>query len=256
MGVALGDYLNNGRFSIVVSHFSDEYATLYRNDAKNNFEDVSHSAGIAKASMPYVGWGDAFVDLNNSGWQDLVVVNGHVYPQVDSFDAGTSYREPKLVYLNQHDGTFREAGAETGSAVRTPQVSRGLAVGDLFHRGALDLVVENLEGGPMILQSIPDPSNHWISLGLEGAPRNKLALNARVQVTTGETTQLQEIRSGGSYLSQSDLALHFGLGAAGHADKVVVIWSNGTTQVFTNVAADHFYRLKQSEKLVTVDQKK
>ncbi len=245
MGVAIGDYLNNGRLSILVSHFSEEYATLFRNDGSFNFFDVSHAAGIARASVPYVGWGDAFVDLNNSGWQDIVLVNGHVYPQVDNSNAGTAYREPKLVYINQHDGTFREAAAETGKAATVPQVSRGLAVGDLFHRGALDIVVENLVGGPMILESKPNPANHWISLRLEGAPKNRLALNARVRVTTGKLVQLSEVRSGGSYLSQNDLALHFGLGAAAKVDKVEVMWPHGETQVFTGVQADHFYKLTQ-----------
>jgi hypothetical protein len=251
MGVALGDYRNSGRLSILVSHFSDEYATLFRNDGGFNFSDVSHAAGIARASVPYVGWGDAFVDLDNSGWQDIVLVNGHVYPQVDNSNAGTSYREPKLVYLNQHDGTFKEVGADTGKAALVPQVSRGLAVGDLFHRGALDIVVENLVGEPMILESKPDPANHWISLRLEGAPKNRLALNARVRVTTGKLVQLGEVRSGGSYLSQSDLALHFGLGSAAKIDKLEVLWPHGGTQVFTGVQADHFYRLKQGDASLT-----
>jgi hypothetical protein len=247
MGVALGDYLNKGRLSIAVSHFSDEYLTLFRNDGDLSFSDVSHSAGIALPSVPYVGWGDAFVDLDNSGWQDLVLVNGHVYPQVDSRKGGTRYREPKLIYLNQHDGTFREASADTGKAVGVPQVSRGLAVGDLFHTGAMDLVVENLAGSPMILESKPNPANHWMSFNLEGATKNRLALNARVKVTTGTMVQLGEVRSGGSYLSQSDLSLHFGLGLAEEADTVEIFWPNGGTQVFHHVKADRFYKLKQGD---------
>ena len=253
MGVALGDYLNTGRMSIAVSHFSEEYAALYRNDGNFSFTDVSHLAGIAKPSSPYVGWGDAFVDLTNSGWQDLVVVNGHVYPQVDDAKAGIAYREPKLIFLNQHNGTFREVGALTGNAATIPQVSRGLAVGDLFHRGVLDLVIENLDGSPMILEPKPIPSNHWVSFALEGAPTNRLALNARIRVTTGTLQQLQEVRSGGSYLSQSDLPLHFGIGKSRTLDKVEVLWPNGPTQTFTNVAPDHFYTLKQNGKLILAD---
>jgi hypothetical protein len=253
MGIALGDYLNNGKMSIAISHFSEEYAVLYRNDGNLSFTDVSHQAGIAHPSVPYVGWGDAFVDLSNSGWQDLVLVNGHVYPQVEDAKAGIAYREPKLVYINQHNGTFREMSAATGQAVLIPQVSRGLAVGDLFHRGVLDLVVENLVGGPMILEPKPNPSNHWVSFALEGTPTNRLALNARIRVTTGTLQQLQEIRSGGSYLSQSDLHLHFGLGSARTIDKVEVIWPNGSTQTFTNVQPNHFYALKQNGNLVLSD---
>ena len=253
MGVAVGDYLNNGKMSIAISHFSEEYAALYRNDGGFNFTDVSHMAGIAQPSVPYVGWGDAFVDLSNSGWQDFVLVNGHVYPQVDDAKAGIAYKEPKLVYINQHNGTFREMGAATGKAVLIPQVSRGFAVGDLFHRGVLDLVVENLVGGPMILEPKPTPSNHWVSFALEGSPNNRLALNARIRVTTGTLHQFQEIRSGGSYLSQSDLHLHFGLGSARTIDKVEVMWPNGSTQTFTKLQPDHFYSLKQNGKLVLSD---
>lgn len=248
MGVAVGDFENKGRMSVAISHFSDEYMTLYRNDGGMSFTDVSHPAGIARATATYVGWGDAFLDLNNAGWLDLVVVNGHVYPQVDSAKLGIHYREPRVVFLNQHDGTFREApgGADRG------QVSRGLAVGDLFNRGALDVVVENLTGGPQVLSSRPDAAHHWVSLQLEGAPRNRLALNARVRVTAGGVTQLGEVRSGGSYLSQSDLRLHFGLGAAKGIDLIEVEWPGGTAQTFRGVAGDRFYRLKQGGELVGV----
>ncbi len=132
MGVALGDYMNNGLMSIAISHFSDEYAVLYRNDGGLSFSDVSRNAGIARDSIPFVGWGDAFLDLDNSGWLDLILVNGHVYPQVDSAKIGSTYREPMLVYQNQRNGKFREVGALTGTAARVPQVSRGLAVGGLL----------------------------------------------------------------------------------------------------------------------------
>jgi enediyne biosynthesis protein E4 len=249
MGLAIGDFENKGRMSIAISHFSDEYMALYRNDGDMNFTDVSHSAGVAHATEPYVGWGNAFLDLNNSGWLDLVLVNGHVYPQVDSAKLGIHYREPKLVFLNAHDGTFREATAKVGDALVVPQVGRGLAVGDLFNRGALDLVVENLTGGPQMLSSRPDPSHHWVSVELEGAPRNRLALNARVRLTANGVTQLGEVRSGGSYLSQNDLRLHFGLGAAKNIDTLEVLWPGGATQVFHAVAGDRFYKLKQGGEL-------
>jgi enediyne biosynthesis protein E4 len=245
MGLAVGDFENKGRMSIAISHFSDEYMALYRNDGDMNFTDVSHSAGVAHATETYVGWGDAFLDLNNSGWLDLVLVNGHVYPQVDNAKLGIHYREPKLVFLNAHNGTFHEATANVGEALTIPQVGRGLAVGDLFNRGALDIVVENLTGNPQILSSKPNPSNHWISIELGGAPRNRLALNARVRVTANGQTQLGEVRSGGSYLSQNDLRLHFGLGTAKGIDTLEVLWPGGTTQVFHGVAGDCFYKLKQ-----------
>jgi len=245
MGVALGDYLHTGWMSILISHFSEEYATLYRNDGSMSFTDVSHAAGIVRATAPFVGWGDAFLDLDNSGWLDMILVNGHVYPQVNNAKMGATYREPKLVFQNQRDGTFKNVSEQAGSAVSVPQVSRGLAVGDLFNRGRLDIVVENLTGAPMILEAKSNPSNHWVSFELEGNPVNRLALNARVRLTTGEVQQLGEVRSGGSYLSQSDLRLHFGLGDRARIDEVQILWPNGSTQVFRDVAVDRFYHLKQ-----------
>jgi hypothetical protein len=166
---------------------------------------------------------------------------------------GTAYREPKLVFQNQRDGTFANVSAQTGSAAAVPQVSRGLAVGDLFNRGRLDIVVENLTGAPMILEARSNPSHHWISFELEGNPANRLALNARVCITTGKIRQSGEIRSGGSYLSQNDLRLHFGLEDAARIDKVEVFWPNGHAQVFQDVIADRFYHVKQGE---TLTQKK
>ena len=135
MGVALGDYTRTGRESIAVSHFSEDYAVLYRNDGGLNFTDVAHTAKIAPPTHAYVGWGDAFLDTDNRGLLDFILVNGHVYPQVDRAELGIAYREPKLLFWNNGDGTFREVSSEAGPALRLPQVSRGLAVGDLFNTG-------------------------------------------------------------------------------------------------------------------------
>jgi hypothetical protein len=247
MGVALGDYEHKGLFSLAISHFSDEYAALFRNNGALNFTDVSYAAGIARSTTPYVGWGDAFFDLDNDGWPDLIIVNGHVYPQVDTKDIGTTYHEPKLLYLNQHDGTFRDISKLAGPAIQIPQVSRGLAVGDLFNDGRLEIVVENLEGEPMILQTQGGPRNHWVSFELEGAKGNRLALNARIRATAGDLVQLDQVQSGGSYLSQSDLRIHFGLGGHEKVDKLEVFWPSGKVETLTNVAADHFYILKEGE---------
>ena len=177
-------------------------------------------------------------------------MNGHVYPQVDTKDIGTRYREPKLLFLNQHDGTFRNASKLAGPAIQIPQVSRGLAVGDLFNDGHLELVVENLEGSPMILRPEGGPKNHWISLELAGTKSNRLALNARVQVTAGNLTQLGEILSGGSYLSQNDLRLHFGLGNHDKVDTVEITWPSGEKETLKNLAADHFYSVLEGQGVV------
>jgi len=245
MGVALGDYEHKGLFSIAITHFSEEYAALYRNNGGLNFTDVSYTSGIARGTEPYVGWGDAFFDLDNDGWPDLIMVNGHVYPQVDIKDIGTRFREPKLLYLNQHDGTFRDISKLAGPAIQIPQVSRGLAVGDLFNDGHLEIVVENLEGEPMILRTEGGPRNHWISFQLEAAKGSPLALNARLRATAGDLVQQDEVRSGGSYLSQSDLRIHFGLGNHEKVDKLEIFWPSGKVETLTNLVADHFYTLKE-----------
>jgi hypothetical protein len=250
MGVALGDYEHKGLFSIAITHFSEEYAALYRNNGGLNFTDVSYPSGIARGTEPYVGWGDAFFDLDNDGWPDLIMVNGHVYPQVDTKDIGTRFLEPKLLFLNQHNGTFRDISKLSGPAIQIPQVSRGLAVGDLFNDGHLEIVIENLEGEPMILRTEGGPRNHWIGVQLEAAKGSPLALNARLRATAGDLVQQDEVRSGGSYLSQSDLRIHFGLGSHEKVDKLEIFWPSGKTETLTNLGADHLYTLKEGEGVI------
>jgi enediyne biosynthesis protein E4 len=250
MGLALGDYAHTGRFSLLISHFSEQYATLFRNDGGTAFSDVSEAAGIAHATISYVGWGDAFFDRQNCGWPDLIIVNGHVYPQVDTKDIGTRYREPKLLFLNKRDGSFRNISDQAGAALAIPQVSRGLAVGDLFNDGRLEVLVENLEGEPMILRPEGGPANHWISFSLIGTKSNRLALNARVRVTAGDLIQEDEVRSGGSYLSQNDLRLHFGLGDHEHIDKAEIFWPSGVKEVLSQLAPDHFYTVREGQGIV------
>ena len=250
MGVALGDYQHKGLFSLAITHFSEEYAALFRNDGALSFTDVSYESGIARGSTPYVGWGDAFFDLDNDGWPDLILANGHVYPQVDTKDIGTKFREPKLLYLNQHDGTFRDISKLAGPAIQIPQVSRGLAVGDLFNDGHLEIVIENLEGEPMILQPQGGPRNHWIGFALEGTKTNRLALNTQVRATAGDLVQKDQVLSGGSYLSQNDLRIHFGLANHEKVDKLEIFWPSGRIETLTNLAADRFYSVKEGEGIV------
>jgi enediyne biosynthesis protein E4 len=251
MGIAVGDYLHTGRMSLALSHFDIEYASLYRNDGAMNFTDVSVASGVARGTQGYVGWGDAFVDFSNDGWEDLFLVNGHVYPQVDGTHLAARYLEPKLLFLNQRDGTFRNIGKQAGEAIQVPQVSRGMAVGDLFNDGRLDAVVENLAGKPMILRPENGPRNHWISFQLEGVKSNRLALNARVRATAGDLVQLGEVISGGSYLSQNDLRIHFGLGSHEQVDKAEIMWPGGKVEVLTNLTADRFYTIREGQGIIT-----
>jgi hypothetical protein len=251
MGVALGDFLHTGRMSILISHFDNEYAAFYRNNGRMNFTDISFASGIAKGTTGYVGWGDAFVDFDNDGWEDFFLVNGHVYPQVDSGHSRVKYREPKLLFLNQRDGTFKDVSKVAGAAIQIPQVSRGLAVGDLFNDGRLEAVVENLVGSPMILRPEGGPRNHWISFQLEGAKGDPLALNARVRATAGGLVQSGEVISGGSYLSQNDLRIHFGLGKHERVDKATVFWPDGKVETLTNLIADRFYSVREGAGVVS-----
>jgi hypothetical protein len=201
MGVALGDYLHTGRSSIFITHFSNEYAVLYRNDGSMNFTDESYASRIAASTTPYVGWGDCFIDWQNNGWTDVFLVNGHVYPQVDTVEIGTKYQEPMLLFENQRNGTFKNISKLVGPAIQVPRVGRGAACGDLFNDGRMEIVVETLKGEPVILQPQGGPLNHWISFQLEGTRSNRLALNARVKATAGDLVQTGEVLSGGSYTS-------------------------------------------------------
>jgi hypothetical protein len=253
MGLALGDYDHSGKFSLMISHFNDEYAAIFHNDGSMAFTDVSDVTGIAHVTSPYVGWGDGFFDFDNDGWPDVFLVNGHVYPQIDSVDVGAKYREPKLLFLNTRNGEFADISRQVGPAIQTPQVSRGMAMADLFNDGAIDLVIENLQGSPMILKTKGN-TNHWISLELQGVQSNRLALNACVKVSAGDTVQMDEVRSGGSYLSQHDLRLHFGLGSSNRADRVEILWPSGKTEILTNLAADHFYSVQEGKGVVPAEQ--
>ena len=250
MGLAVGDYMHTGRMSVLISHFDNEYAAFYRNDGEMSFTDVAGPSGIGRGTRGYVGWGDAFVDFANSGWQDVFIANGHVYPQVDDLRSDLHYLEPKLLFLNERNGRFKDISRQAGPAIQIPQVSRGMAIGDLFNDGKLEAVVENLQGQPMILRPEGGPRNHWIGFQLEGTKCNRLALNARVRVTAGDLVQLGEVFSGGSYLSQNDLRVHFGLGAHDRVDKAEVIWPGGKVETLGRLAADRSYTVREGAGLV------
>ena len=254
MGVAIGDYLHTGRPAIAISNFSDDNTPLYRNDGNWEFEDVSYAAGVGLPSVPLVKWGIAFVDLDNDTWLDLVTVNGHVYPQVDQLGIRTRFREPKLVQYNQGDGTFCDASDQSGPAILEPRVSRGLAVGDLFNDGNMDLVVEDLQGSPMILRNSGIAGRHWVSFELAGTRSNRLAIGARVKIVAGGITQTTQVLSGGSYLSQNDLRVHFGLGAASKIDSVEIQWPSGQTEVLKDLGVDKFYSVLEGKGIVPAEQ--
>ena len=246
MGVTLGDYDHTGRFSLFVTNFSEEYNALYHNDA-SHFSDVSFKSRTAPSSLPYVGWGDAFIDYDNDTWPDLIVVNGHVYPQLDKVKLGASagYRQRKLLYHNRGDGTFEEVAARYGPVLMDERVSRGLAAGDLDDDGGIDVVINDLDGSPQILHNELSPRGGWIIVKLTGKAPNTDAIGAIVTVTTGTTRQRAVVQSGTSYLSQNDMRQHFGLGAATTVDSIEVLWPDGTTSRQTGVKPNQVVTLRQ-----------
>jgi hypothetical protein len=181
-------------------------------------------------------------------------VNGQVYPQVDSLPSGAGYREPKLLHMNQKDGTFCDASELAGPALKEKRVSRGLAVGDLFNDGNVDVVVSDLDGSPMVLKNHGVPGRHWVSFELAGTKSNRLGLNARIKIVAGGMTQTDEIHSGGSYLSQNDLRIHFGLDTAKRIDKVEVRWPSGTVDTVSDLAVDQFYSILEGHGIVPAEQ--
>ena len=254
MGVAVCDFNHSGRFSIHMTNFEDQSNSLYQNDGNMAFTDVAYAAGIAQVSIPFMGWGTGCVDFDNDGWADLFVVDGHVYPQVDALASGGRYRQRKLVFLNKKDGTFADVSNAVGEAVKIPQSSRGAVFGDLDNDGRVDVVVENIDGSPMVLHNEGTGSNHWITLQLIGVKSNRLALGAKVKVVSGALAQIDEVRSGGSYLSQNDLRVHFGLGSMEKVDRVEIRWPGGGSQTVSNLAADHIYLVREGEGIVSPEQ--
>ena len=246
MGVALGDYDNSGRFSIWVTNFSEEYNALYRPDG-DHFTDVSFRTRTAASSLPYVGWGNAFFDYDNDGLLDLIVVNGHVYPQLDKARLGASagYRQRKLLYRNRGDGTFDEVGAQYGSAIMEERVSRGLAVGDLDNDGRLDVVINDLDGSPQLLHNEMPGVGNWLLVRLKGRAPNGGAIGAVVTARAGASTQRRLVQSGSSYISQEDKRLHFGLGKAMQVEAVEVTWPDGTRTTLENVKANQIVEIQQ-----------
>jgi hypothetical protein len=247
MGVTIGDYDHRGRWSILVTNFSDEYNAFYRHEKDFQFTDLSYATQTGRVSLPFVGWGCGFFDYDNDGWLDLMVANGHVYPQLAAAKLKIAYPQRKLFYRNNRNGTFTEIAAEAGSPVNEPAVSRGAAFGDLDNDGDVDVVINNIDGAPTVLRNDGGNKNHFVVISLIGSKSNRSAFGARVKVIAGDLVQVAERRSGGSYISQNDTRLHFGLEKRTKADVIEVRWSNGAVEKFTNVPADTFISIREGE---------
>ena len=231
MGSTIGDYDGDGKLDIFKTNFSDDTATLYHNNGDGTFADKTFAAGLG-INTDALGWGAAFADVDNDGWPDLLVVNGHVYPEVDSEVMGTKYREPRFLYYNLGNGKFKDLSKSSGPGLTEPRSGRGLAIGDLFNDGRLDAVVNNLSDTPMLLVNVAASNNHWLGVRLIGTTSNKDAIGSRVTIHGAKRAWVDEVRSGSSFNSSNDLRLHFGLGASSELSSIEVRWPNGRTEVF------------------------
>ncbi len=242
MGSTIGDYDGDGWPDIFKTNFSDDTSSLYLNHRDGTFTPSIFQAGLG-LNTQYLGWGTMFLDLDNSGWPSILLVNGHVYPQVDTAQLGSTYREPRLLYQNLGNAKFRDISKEAGPGCTEPASSRGLAIADLWNDGRISAVVNNIDATPMLLVNEARNANHWLGVVMQGTRSNRDGIGAAVTVYAGTRHWTQEVRSGSSYISSNDLRLHFGIGSATIVDGIEVWWPSGVRERFTPKGVDRFVTL-------------
>jgi enediyne biosynthesis protein E4 len=246
MGVAVADYDGDGWLDIARTNFSEQITSLYRNYGNGAFEDASIKAGLG-VNRKYLGFGVGFFDLDNDGWKDLFLANGHVYSQIASRKLHVSYKESKVLYRNLRNGRFEDISSKAGPALQAEAVARGCAFGDFDNDGDVDVIVNNLDGPPTLLRNDGGNKNNWIMIKCVGTRSNRSAIGTRVKVSSGERSQIDEVMSGTSYYSQNDFRLHFGLGRATTVDRVEVSWPSGAKESFSNLPANRLIILQESK---------
>ncbi len=252
MGLAVGDYLNNGRLDMYTTTFSDDYKTLYRNDGDGNFVDITPQMGIAEVTYPFLSWGTEFFDYDNDGWKDLMFVGGHVYPQVDKHNFGTSWAERPLLFHNESQGKrFVVMPAVEGTGLADVIPARGAAFGALFNDGKIDVVINCIDHTPVLLRNVNGDHNHWVGLLLVGSGKSpRDAIGSKVFLTAAGMRQRGDVMSGGSFESSNDFRLHFGLGSATSVDKVEIHWPDGQRENVTLPGIDRYYQIEEGKGIV------
>jgi len=244
MGATAADYDGDGNLDIFRSNFSDERETLYRNRGGAQFDETTSIAGLARNTR-FVGWGCLFFDFDNDGWDDLFLANGHVFPEVDRLNIDIHYKDRSILYRNLGNGKFLDISEQSGPGILEKHSSRGAAAADIANDGSLAILVNNQNEPPSLLKNHNKPVGNWVLLQLEGVRANRSAIGALVTVTAGGRSQRNEVRSGGSYLSQNDLRLHFGLGSAQRIDSVEIRWPGGGVQTLRNLDANRVIRIRE-----------
>jgi len=245
MGVSAGDYDADGWLDIFKTNFEDDVPDLYRNEGDGTFTFRTFDAKLG-FNLKYLGWGGGFFDYDNDGWPDIFIANGHVYPELENQHHPESpYRQRNILYHNSANGRFEDVTSTSGPGLELRRSGRGVAFGDLNNDGRLDIVINNQNDPPTILHNESESSNHWISIRTVGTKSNRDGIGARVTLVAGGRRQIQEVTSGGSYLSQNDLRLHFGLGTATKIDRIEVHWPSGTLDKLENVPLDRFVTLEE-----------
>ena len=260
MGVDVGDYNNDGYFDIFVTNFSEDTNTLYQNNGDETFNVVTSAAGLGRSSLPYLGWGTGLVDLDNDGYLDIFIANGHIYPKIDQFAFGSTFLERNQLYQNQGNGRFLELTEELEVGLLTRKSSRGAAFGDYDNDGDVDILLTNLDDRPSLLRNEGGNRNHWVTLRLVGRvvgrlvgrKSNRDAIGARITAEIGDRTQTTEVRSGGSYLSHNDSRVHFGLGQETHVKRLEIRWPSGLVENFRDIQGDQFLQVTEGQGMTPI----
>ena len=249
MGVTAGDFDRDGWLDIFKTNFSGDTSSLYRNTGKGIFDDVTFPAGMG-LNTRWLGWGCGFVDVDNDGWPDIFLVNGHVYPEVEKLTTEAGYAQRKVLYRNLHNGRFADVSDEAGDAVKKPNPSRGAAFCDYDNDGDVDILINSVNGRPELLRADSSNQNNWIKIKTVGVKSNRNGIGARIKCITEDGTQIDEVRSGGSYYSQNDLRVHFGLGKNQRVKTIEIQWPSGQVDILNNLTVNQLITVKEKVGIV------